>query len=236
MKNLLALGLAALLTYPSCAQKTETVVALNSGLFSFQGVSATETSQINLFSDRLGYTNNPFGSQNGFSMGVSYQIQHISKGGFIAGVSLGYELLSSRLTVDAVNTFDGRSTVQVTAVGHSHLLSHFINGFPYLGYRFIINPISLDLTAGMDIGYILMSHESGQVSGSNGIQYSTFGDRTGTRWDIRPRLQLSAYYGRVGIYGGYAYGLVNYRAGWVGGQNQCHSELIRFGILYKLRG
>ena len=236
MKNLIPLCLALLLAYPSIAQKTETFLSLNSGLFSFRGVSATDISQINLYSDNLGYTNNPFGAQNGLSMGLSYQVQHVANGGFIAGIGLGYEILRSKLTVDAVNTFDGRSTVQLDATGRSNLSNHFINGFPYVGYRIVANPVTMDLTAGVDAGYILKSYESGQATGSNGLKYSSFLDRTGNRFDVRPRVQLSASYSRIGAYVGYAYGLVNYRKGWVGGQNQCSSEVVRFGLLYKLRG
>lgn len=236
MKNLISLCLVLMLIHPSMAQKTETYVSLNSGLFSFQGVSATETSQLNLYSDQLGSTNNPFGGQKGLSAGVAYHMQRISKGRVITGVGIGYEILRSKLALDAVNRYDGRANVRLEASGYTNLSSHFINGFPYVGYRLLTTPVSLDLAAGFDVGYILKAYESGQATGSDGIKYSSFSDRTGNRFDVRPRVQVSATYAQIGVYAGYAYGLINYKKGWVGGQNQCTSEIIRFGLLYKLRG
>ena len=236
MKNVILSVLAVILSYPLFAQKTEHFLLLNSGLFAFQGASAEKTSQINLYSGNTGYTNNPFGAERGLSYGLSYQIQYVSKGNFIAGVNLGYENLRSKTTINAVNGFDGKATFQETASGRSNLSNHFINGFPYVGYRILSRQISVDLTGGFDIGYLVKSVEDGQAIGNNGTKYSSFLDRTGVKFDIRPRLQLSAGYARIGAYVGYAYGFSNYRRGWVGGQNQCNAEVIRFGLMYKLRG
>jgi hypothetical protein len=236
MKNVILLLLLIAITLPSLAQKTEAFLSVNSGLFSFQGVSAEKTSQINLYSDNIGYTNNPFGAEKGFSYGLSYQIQYLSKNNFIAGISLGYENLRSKTTLNTVNGFDGKTTFQVAASGRSNLSHHFINGFPYVGYRLVNKPIAVDLTGGFDIGYLLKSFESGQAIGTNGVNYKSALERTSIKLDLRPRVQLSAGYAKLGLYVGYAYGLKNYRSGWVGGPNQCNSELIRFGIMYKLQG
>lgn len=53
--------------------------------------------------------------------------------------------------------------------------------------------------------------------------------------NLRSRLQVPAYRAKAGVYGGFAYGLRNYRSGWVGGVNECSAERIRFGLLYRIR-
>jgi hypothetical protein len=221
----------------SVGQSTESILALNSGLFSFHGVSAEKTSQINLASNgSSGYTNNPFGAKNGLSYGLSYQIQHISRGNFITGISVGYENLRSKTTIDRVNGYDNTGTFQEVVAGQTYLSNNLINAFPFLGYRIKRNQFSIDLIGGLDIGYLLSSREKGEATGVNGKTYSTSLDRTGIKTDLRPRVQLAVFYGKIGAYAGYAYGLSNYRSGWVGGRNECNAELIRFGILYKMNG
>ncbi|QIP14191.1 outer membrane beta-barrel protein [Spirosoma aureum] len=238
MKKLVVLLLITIQTTNlSVGQSTESILALNSGLFSFHGVSAEKNSQINLASNgSTGYTNNPFGAKNGLSYGLSYQIQHITRGNFMTGISIGYENLRSKLTIDRVNGYDNTGTFQEVVAGQTYLSNNLINAFPFLGYRLKRNQFSIDLIGGLDIGYLLSSREKGEATGINGKTYSTSLDRTGLKTDLRPRVQVSGFYGRIGVYAGYAYGLRNYRSGWVGGRNECNAELIRFGILYKLKG
>lgn len=223
------------IAYSAFGQKTEHFVSLNSGLFSFKGPSAAEYSSLNI-SGSGGYTNNPFGAKGGLSYGVSYQIQRVSKSNFIAGVSIGYESLRSRTIINRVDVFTGTANEQKVVSGRSNLSNQFINGYPYLGYRFAIRQVAVDLTGGVDLGYLFSANDTGRATDDSGLKYQVSRERDNVKLDIRPRLQLSTNYERLGIYGGYALGLVNYRSGWVGGTNQCNSELIRFGILYKLKG
>ncbi|MVM35727.1 hypothetical protein GO755_37275 [Spirosoma sp. HMF4905] len=237
MKKLLLLLLTTLTINLSFGQKTESILALNSGLFSFQGYSAEKTSQINLASNgTTGYTNNPFGAKNGLSYGVSYQIQRISRGNFIVGIGVGYENLRSKTTITGVNGYDKTGTFQDAASGQTYLSNNQLNAFPYVGYRVGIRQVSVDLTGGLDVGYLLSSKESGKATGINGTTYTTSLDRTGIKTDIRPRGQISVFYRRVGAYTSYSYGLSNYKSGWVGGRNECNSSVIRFGVLYKIKG
>ncbi|GAB4016133.1 hypothetical protein GCM10028808_43610 [Spirosoma migulaei] len=237
MKKLLLLLLTTLTVNLTFGQKTESILALNSGLFSFQGYSAEKSSQLNLASNgTTGYTNNPFGAKNGLSYGASYQIQRISRSNFIAGVSVGYENLRSKTTITGVNGYDKTGTFQDVASGQTYLSNKQLNAFPYLGYRVGIRQISVDLTGGLDIGYLLSSTEHGKATADNGKTYSTSLDRTGIKTDIRPRVQVAVFYRKVGAYTSYAYGLNNYKSGWIGGRNECNSTVIRFGVLYKIKG
>ena len=237
MKKSILLLLTTLTINLSFGQKTESILALNSGLFSFQGYSAEKSSQINLASNgTTGYTNNPFGGKNGLSYGVSYQIQRVSRGNFIAGIGVGYENLRSKTTITGVNGYDKTGTFQDIASGQTYLSNNQINAFPYLGYRVGIRQVSVDLTGGLDIGYLLNSKESGKATGVNGTTYTTSLDRTGIKTDLRPRVQVAVFYRKVGAYTSYAYGISNYKSGWVGGRNECNSTVIRFGVLYKIKG
>lgn len=107
VKNfLLSLTMAVLVT-SSFAQKTEFYTALNSGLFSFRGVSAVSSTQINAyrsdFSPLTTYTNNPYGNKNGLCAGVSVGVKRVFKSKLIVGTELGFELLRSRVDIDTVN-------------------------------------------------------------------------------------------------------------------------------------
>jgi hypothetical protein len=235
MRKAIHLLLSVLVAHSAFGQKTEHFIGLNSGFFSFQGPSATKYSSLNISSSG-GYTNNPFGAKSGLSYGISYQIQHVSKSNFIAGVSIGYENLRSQTTINTVDVFTGTANEQRIVSGRSNLSNQFINGYPYLGYRFAIRQVAVDLTGGVDLGYLFSTNDIGRATDASGQKYQVSRERDNVKLDIRPRLQLSAYYARLGIYGGYAHGLVNYRSGWVGGTNQCNSELVRFGVLYKLKG
>lgn len=238
MKKAFLLLLTALITSFSFGQKTESILALNANLFSFQGYSAEKSSQINLSTDgATGYTNNPFGGQNGVSYGASYQIQRVSRRNFIAGISVGYENLRSKTTLNAVNGYNKQTgTYQDVASGQTYLSNNQLNAFPYVGYRIGLQQVSVDLTAGLDVGYLLSSKEIGKATDTNGKTYSTSIDRTGLKTDVRPRAQITVFYKRVGAYTSYAYGLSNYKSGWVGGRNDCTSTVIRFGVMYKIKG
>jgi hypothetical protein len=61
------------------SQKTEVKICLNSGLYSYTGDNAEKNSKINLYSQsNSGYTNNPFGSQNGFCYSISLDLKKVT--------------------------------------------------------------------------------------------------------------------------------------------------------------
>jgi hypothetical protein len=234
MKNILLLVLTLLFCSQSFAQKTEIKVVVNSGLFSFTGPSAESSTFIN-YSDRssLGHTNNPYGSGNGLSIGLSGRIQRVSKKHFLTGIDLGYEHLASKTSIKQISIYDGTSSYYYAAKGHTFLNYQFINANPYIGYRFQAGAVSLDLTGGFEIAYCLTAHEKGTAKDEHGKDYTTSLDRKTIKTDVRPRGQLSANYGRTGIYIGYSYGLANYKSGYVGGVTQCYARMARFGLTYR---
>lgn len=210
------------------AQKTELKVALNANLFSFSGKSAADNSFIVFTSQSApAYTNNPYGSKNGFGYGFSATIQRVTKGNFIIGTGLGYERAGSKLVISSDSLMIYR--------GNTRLNYDFINLQPYIGYRINAGKVNLDLTAGFEVAYCLKATEKGDASNSTGAKYTTTRDRKTIKTDVRPYGQLAATYKNAGVFLGYAYGLANYKSGYVGGVNEAYARLLRFGITYQLK-
>ena len=217
-------------------QKTELRASLNSGLFSFSGVSSEATTSIN-YNDQTksGYTNNPYGSKVALCYGVSLNLKRITKRNIIFGLDLGYETLRSKITIDRIDGYNGTSTYQYNASGKTFLNNSFLNFNPFIGYRFIVNNICIDLTGGFDYGYILKAKEDGHATATNGIKYTTSMDRKDVTFDLRPRIQLSTEYKEIGLYVGYSYGLIDYMMNYKGGTNEASARLLRFGITYQIK-
>ncbi|MDZ7658259.1 hypothetical protein [Fodinibius sp.] len=85
-------------------QSTEFSVHFNSGLSSFGGESATESSFIiaSDVSSEGNYTNNPYGTKKKLSYGFSAQFQRITRHELILGLQTGYEVLRSQVRIDDV--------------------------------------------------------------------------------------------------------------------------------------
>ncbi|HTN38033.1 MAG TPA: hypothetical protein VL053_13225, partial [Arachidicoccus sp.] len=82
--------LAALLcTSILTAQKAELRANFNTGLFSFGGKDAANTSWIN----NETATNNPYGRKSGLSYGLSLNVRKITPSRFLYGIDAGYEML-----------------------------------------------------------------------------------------------------------------------------------------------
>ncbi|OIN58487.1 hypothetical protein [Arsenicibacter rosenii] len=233
----------------SFGQKTEMMLTLESGLFSFRGHSAESTSFLNVYnrgSSYEGYTNNAFGSKSGISQGGSFQIQRINKRKLFAGIGIGFENLLSKidlLDVYVSTPVTGGSTVihtganpNLPVIGHTYLSNRFVTLNPYIGFRFPTEfGVAIDFQAGFDAGYLLSARENGRAELSNGTVYTTSTDRKYISLDIRPRLQATLHYRKIGLFAGYSHGLVNYKEGWIGGINEAYSKYLRFGAQYRLR-
>lgn len=235
-KLLILIGL--LLGVEAFAQQSEWSTALHLGLFSFGGVSAQSTSFINYsLSGASGYTNNPYGAQSALSYGASLRYQRITTKRGIFGLELGYETLRSKIAINqlVVSSPSASSVVLVVpGTGVTHLNYRFINAFPHAGYRFRTPQINWDLTGGFDLAYCLGAQEKGKVTADNTTYHTTL-ERTTIRVDFRPRIQLTAHYNRLGLFVGYAHGLINYKSGYVGGTNETFGRATRFGLLYRIK-
>ncbi|RZJ52233.1 MAG: hypothetical protein EOO44_12460 [Flavobacterium sp.] len=235
MKNILTSLFFILILSNTYGQKNELRVSLDSGLFSFSGGSAEKTSSINAFSSDTGYTNNPYGAKNGLCYGISLNYKRVTKGNFVFGAGLGYENVSSKVAINAVNEQLISSGInRVDATGKTTLDMNTINVNPFFGYRFNAEKLPIDLVAGFDFASILNSKECGDATDTNGMKYTTSVDRKTISTETRPRIQISTDYKKFGIYLGYSFGLNNYKEGYVGGVNEAYSKIFRFGLTYRV--
>jgi len=232
MKRIL-LTVFSLFSLTAAFAQTEVAVAFNSGLFSFGGSSAAKTSFIIVGSEN-NYTNNPYGEKNGFVYGLSANAKHIFANHFLVGLDVGYEAMSSKIDIPVAYTYTSGSSY-VKASGETKLTTQFLNLHPNFGFRFGKSKTTLDLTAGMDVGFILKAQEKGEAKIADGTVYATDGDRKNSKTDLRPRIQLTANYQKFGVYAGYSYGLSNYMEGMIGGGPwEANSRVIRFGVSYTI--
>jgi hypothetical protein len=219
--------------YLCCGQQQQLSFHINSGLFSFGGSSATETSFINV-SDVLSepsYTNNPYGKNSGFSYGIGFQYQKITQKKFIYALQLSYELLSSKLTID--NAY-GEITWTVDE-GKTILNTNFINLFPSIGQRVkLFEGIDSDFLAGFDFGISLSGKERYSLTTSQGDEMSGTNERDTPGIDFRPRIEFANYYKNFGLSIGYSHGLTNYQAVLDGSDRDVKSRYFRFGFSYRL--
>jgi hypothetical protein len=225
------------------AQNIELSVQANSGLFHYSGNSAVSTSTIyEGATPQQNYTNNPYGSKNGFSYGGDVQAQYVSKSGFIAGIQTSYEVLRSNMAINSYYPtsipvlFYNISTGPTTPVkGQTFLQDQNIDLNPYIGYRLLIRKIKLDMMPGIDLGFNINSYDKGKATDNDGNVYRTNLKLPDAPTDVRLKLGVAATYKRFGITAAYLHGLTNlYKNMNVNGSDDAHSELLNFGITYRI--
>ncbi|MGZ3756098.1 MAG: hypothetical protein ACXVAY_16750 [Mucilaginibacter sp.] len=230
------------------AQKVELSVVANTGLFNYTGPSTATNSFITQSNDYNGnsanYTNNPYGNRKAWSYEVALQAQYVARSGFIIGLQTGYDILRSKTEITGVypmyyytglGNFYFIQPVPVAATGQSYLQDKFINLNPYLGYRFNLKKIQLDIMPGADIGFNISSYDKGKATSSYDMVYWTNLKRPNAPTDVRLKMGIAAYYKRFGVNANYAYGLTNYEKNMIGDAvYDAKSRLIRFGISYRI--
>lgn len=215
------------------AQKLELRGQINSGFYSYRGASAVSTSQIN----DATYTNNPYGRKPAISYGASFNIKKVTSASIIYGGDIGYEILRSKVSLDYQDPLGGDIVWQFT--GRTFLRNGFVNIFPFIGKRLKVGSQLVDITIGSDIGILTSSKEKGKATATQqqSIVIKTSMDRNkNLSTDIRPRIQVSTDFDKIGIYAGYSYGLSNYYKGYIGlKNNQVYSRMLRLGISYRIK-
>jgi hypothetical protein len=256
-KHLLALTTLLFAASSVFAQQFELSVQANSGLFHFSGKSVTATSYVIQYgSNNQNYTNNPYGNRNGFSYGSTLQGQFVAKNGFIWGLGAGYEVLQSKVNIDKYTplvyiTYNDANPVYIdpsfAVKGHTNLQNQSINLNPYIGYRFQLHKVKLDILPGVDVGLILKTKDEGSVKDNDGKTYTVNYARSKAPTDVRLRLGAAASYGKWALNASFAHGLTNYLSRVetyinpsINGSNStttslaAHSELMRLGVSYRI--
>lgn len=236
---------AALFSLISYAQHTEIRVFLDSGLFSYAGDGATDSSEMEVNTNtHEGFVDNPYGTRSGLSYGLSIDARYVTEKKSIFGVSLGYQILRSTTDIEVIRgdfevTIGGISgnVNRELANGKTHLTNYTINLFPYYGHRFNTNARPVDVLLGVDVGYILGTTNKGSVDGISEGTFTTDENFFTESFDFRPRLQISTDYKKFGVYVGYSFGLVNFKAPseyFFEDFGEAKTRMIRFGLSYKL--
>ena len=228
------------------AQKVEISIQAYSGLFHYAGNGSASTTDIAQSGPPVhDYTTNPYGNKNGFSYGTGLQAQRVSKNGFIVGLGVNYEILRSKVTINNFNPgffyasaqLYGYGPVVSQVNGSAFLQDQSINLSPYIGYRLKFKKTSIDLLPGIDIDLNLSSYDKGEatvtyLSPPSGVHRAN-NKRPDAPADVRLKFGGALNYKRLAFTASYAHGLINYNKDMPGDFN-VHSELIRFGIAYKL--
>lgn len=234
MNSKLVTVLLVVLSLNVYGQSTDYGIKLNSGFFRFSGESAEKTEQINYDLEKEdGYTNNPYGNKYGLTYGISASVTRTTKSNLRLGIDFGYEILRSRIDIDAVWQHSDNINETVLATGKTNLNYSFINLFPSIGYQLSISSYNLFFDVGLEFGYCLHSMEKGTAK-SESRKYETSRDRKTIELDVRPRIQIGIQKNKIGGYIGYSKGLINYKSGFAGGTNEAYSEIIRVGLTYQL--
>lgn len=218
--------------------QTELGLSINSGSFSFKGQSVAAVSFLNVSTGTVNkvYANDAYGNKSGLGYGLSFNAKRILKGNFLVGLDVGYEKMNGKVAIEQVAVYNGTSNVAYNASGYRKLNLDLINLYPSFGYRMNVSPVAIDLTAGIDFGFILKAEENGTITASNGTKFSGTADRKNISTDVRPRAQLAAKFKKYGAYIGYSYGLSNYTAGMIGSStSDVSSRIWRFGLSYSLK-
>jgi hypothetical protein len=224
-----------LLLPASYGQSLEYSVHLNSGLYSYAGNSSVSHTFVTERSNSNDvYTNNPYGSNNAISYGLSAQIQRVTENDFFLGVQSGFEVLRSSVQVAQIFSHQ-YSNSSVSVSGSTKLRLQNINVYPYWGYRLNIKGNDLDVQIGPEMGFILDSRELGEVQAKDGTTYTIENPESHPDMDVRLRASLSFHYKRWMFNSGYSFGVRNFKAGMVGGPVfTAFSRYLRLGIAYRI--
>jgi len=160
------------------------------------------------------FTLNPYGRKNGFSNGLSLNIQRVTKENIIFGFNTGYQTNKSKILINGVSISEGTSTTFKYTNGQTYITNNAVLANPFFGYRFEINNIPIDLVGGINFDFILNTKENGTAKDSNNVDYITSIDRKTINLDVSPKIQLSTKYKKFGILVGYSTGFVNYKRGY----------------------
>ena len=242
MRRILYSLLLAAGVRPALAQHTELIGRAGLNLSHFVGSSAEQESFINysLYNgEGHGYTNNPYGGQLGLGAGAGIRLLHESRWPLLLGLDLGYDYQRARTSITGLAYSSSPTYPFYAAEGHTYLASQHASLFLALGYRLRLGAVRLDLLAGPELAAVFGKRETGRGTYyRNGSQAwaTNEGRASGLPFDGLLRADLTAWRGRWGLNGSYAWGGVNYRSGLVGGgPYEALDRSLRLGLVCRLR-
>jgi hypothetical protein len=244
MKRHLLILLIICTTLQVKAQKWEVSLQGGTTFSHFTGSAATSNAGfVEGYKDGNQYysINNSSGKKLAFGYSGGLQTQYVSKGGFIIGLGANYELLRSKVNINAVypqvyylmQALYLYGPPSYPATGSAYLSNRFITVSPYIGHRIKLKNSSLDLLPGIDMAFGLNSNESGTAADDNKT-YKADVKNTKPLTDIRLKIGAAFNYRQFSLNAGYAHGILNYDRHYVGGTPKLYSELYRLGVGYRI--
>lgn len=249
MKKLLIFVATASFVLSARAQKLEISLQGNSTFAHFRGTSAVSESYIqeSYAGPDSNKTGNPYGKKYATGFNIGAQAQIITRSGFIAGFSTGYELFRSRVNITSVvpaQYFAGWFTatnytiISYPATGTVSLNSSYINLSPYVGYRFKIQSLNIDLLPGAEFAINTSVKEKGQANATyNDKEFATTYPRKKLPVDTRLKFGINAGYKKFSVNVDYSRGLRNYNRDVISPNQEptvIKTELFRLGLGYRI--
>ena len=224
--------------------QNELRLSFNSGLFSYSGNAARSSTDIYIYDNtRTGYTIDPYGANNAFCYGLSLNFKSVSKKNLVFGLDTGYEILRSSVSIRLLRNFTSSPwpgfesiTGNAVASGETVVTNSVINLNPFIGKRFKSKDVSVDLVGGFDFCHILSAREKGDahIDGNPDDNYKTNRNIKTINYDLRPRIQISLDYKRIGFYLGYCQGIISHSIENDNINSDVKSRFIRLGLTGKL--
>ncbi len=215
------------------AAQTGSTFSIGTGLFFFGGNAAVKNSF--LVSDNTkntSYINNPYGKKPGFSFNISQDIHRCTKNRFLFGMSLGGNYLRAISNLEQIDyTSENLATVQSKAVFRIYDAAVL----PYIGKRFKINDLEVDIAGGAEFAFPVYSEEKAEIKTRAGYKIQTERKRNVISRDIRPTLRINTFYNNVGFFASYSHGLSNYAIEISGADPVINSRIIKFGFNYRFQ-
>ena len=213
------------------AQSFEISLQANTGLSHYTGASTVSNTFLNVDAQQhTGYPNG-VGNKNATIFGADIQWQYVAKSDVIAGIQTGYEALGSKVGITSIGYPDAPASGSFT----DHL--NYINLNPYVGYRFKLSKVRLDVMPGLDFALGIHGDETGKAITNDNVTYTSNGSNGTTRSDVRLRLGLAAYYQKFGITASYAHGLTDFNSGLASDSvlPTLRFEVMRIGLSYRIK-
>jgi hypothetical protein len=227
------------------AQSLEFSVQAYSGMSHFTGNTTTHSTFLNTSATdpHAGYPN---GTGNIYTpdLGIALQLQYNFKSGFLLGGQAAFEQFNNKVDINGVYEDQTYLAYQLApgpeaATGHVTDHDNYVNLTPYIGYRFVLNKVKLDVMPGFDIAIGVGGSETVNVKANDGTYYNKPNIANGgiPPSDVRARIGLAAYYLRYGIIASYSRGLKDYNSGELSDSDlpPLHAELFRLGLSYRIR-
>lgn len=219
----------------SFGQKTEIYFNTYGGVFSFHGKGATSHSTIISYpfqNPPVKFTLDPYGNTTAFSYGWGFQGQRITQKQKIYGLGIGFEELTSKVTIDKIGVSGDPVYLEYSASGVTKLKNTFFTLHPFVGHRYFYHKISFDFLAGVDFAFCLKSKETGNATSTNPGYIYVENEKAKPSLDFRPGIQIKAQKNKFGFVAGYSLGLTNYQTT---NYPKADSRFLRIGLSYQLK-